>query len=397
MQGGRAGDGGDAPPVTAAGLYDPQPPSHGPGPRAADTPSRCVEVCTVFRMTSNPFAGAGVHPACCVLDVRAACCMQVANANADADTTTSRAPGMCVAHALEEKRLCQSAGACRPAGGPAGLTAAVVRVAVALTQVDDFFGSLGGLPWYQLRCLRFIAEAAARESAETGAPAGRDSNGCSDGHSTGSGSGRRKGHCGGRSSGHSNGRSSMHASVGGLGAQSVGISGTPAAVSPGSRGPTGHRMNGSSCDAGSDSSSVGGANGRSSSGGCSKGRALSSGGAAAEQLQGGQPQFHMPTGIDLQDAEAARRAAAHGLHALPYMAEIYPIGGAPPPGPPLPAVAPCATAPTIAEMHACPHDPSSVTVTLRHQLPITYEGTRIVHVLLLDQWGLHRGCDAAKF
>lgn len=39
--------------------------------------------------------------------------------------------------------------------------------------------------------------------------------------------------------------------------------------------------------------------------------------------------LHMPLGVDLaHDAAAARRAAADGLQALPYMAEIYPLGGA---------------------------------------------------------------------
>ena len=39
--------------------------------------------------------------------------------------------------------------------------------------------------------------------------------------------------------------------------------------------------------------------------------------------------LHMPVGVDLaNDRPAARRAAADGLHALPYMAEVYPLGGA---------------------------------------------------------------------
>ena len=39
--------------------------------------------------------------------------------------------------------------------------------------------------------------------------------------------------------------------------------------------------------------------------------------------------LHMPVGVDLaNDCPAARRAAADGLHALPYMAEVYPLGGA---------------------------------------------------------------------
>ena len=39
--------------------------------------------------------------------------------------------------------------------------------------------------------------------------------------------------------------------------------------------------------------------------------------------------LHMPVGVDLaNDRAAARRAAADGLHALPYMAEVYPLGGA---------------------------------------------------------------------
>ena len=39
--------------------------------------------------------------------------------------------------------------------------------------------------------------------------------------------------------------------------------------------------------------------------------------------------LRMPVGVDLaNDRLAARRAAADGLHALPYMAEVYPLGGA---------------------------------------------------------------------
>lgn len=41
-----------------------------------------------------------------------------------------------------------------------------------------------------------------------------------------------------------------------------------------------------------------------------------------------QQQWHMPAGIDLEhNPQAARRAAAKGIQSLPYMAEIYPIGG----------------------------------------------------------------------
>ena len=39
--------------------------------------------------------------------------------------------------------------------------------------------------------------------------------------------------------------------------------------------------------------------------------------------------MHMPVGVDLaNDRPAARRAAADGLYALPFMAEVYPLGGA---------------------------------------------------------------------
>ena len=39
--------------------------------------------------------------------------------------------------------------------------------------------------------------------------------------------------------------------------------------------------------------------------------------------------LRMPVGVDLaNDLPAARRAASDGLHALPYMAEVYPLGGA---------------------------------------------------------------------
>ncbi len=117
-----------------------------------------------------------------------------------------------------------------------GLKPGLLRLAEALARVDDFFGSLGGLPWYQLRCLRFVADAAEQaEGSDASAAAALD---CSDSGATG---------------------------------------------------------------------------------GC---------GAAAASLCDGQQAFHMPTGVDLEnDVEAATRAAAQGLQALPYMAEIYPIGG----------------------------------------------------------------------
>jgi len=45
--------------------------------------------------------------------------------------------------------------------------------------------------------------------------------------------------------------------------------------------------------------------------------------------QPSEVKLHMPLGVDLaHDVVAARRAAANGLTALPYMAEIYPLGGA---------------------------------------------------------------------
>ena len=112
--------------------------------------------------------------------------------------------------------------ACR--AGDGSMWPALLRLAEGLARVEDFFDSLGGLPWYQLRCMRFIADAALADS--------HDSSGS-----------------------------------------------TPAWAD--------------------------------------------TAGPEAEQ-----PAFHMPSGVDLEhDADAARRAAAQGLQSLPYMAEIYPIGG----------------------------------------------------------------------
>ena len=117
--------------------------------------------------------------------------------------------------------------------------------------MDDFFGSLGGLPWYQLRCMRFIADAAAQRAADA---------------TTGG------------------------ASVSGATASSSAAGGSIAVA-----------------DA-TDSAPCRGTGGVGTSEGCTA--------------------LHMPCGVDLQhDVEAARRAAAQGLQALPYMAEIYPIGG----------------------------------------------------------------------
>lgn len=124
-----------------------------------------------------------------------------------------------------------------PCPADEGLKPGLLRLAEALARVDDFFGSLGGLPWYQLRCLRFVADAATEQAEGSGASAAAALD-CSDSSATG---------------------------------------------------------------------------------GC---------GDAAASLCDGQQAFHMPTGVDLEnDVEAATRAAAQGLQALPYMAEIYPIGG----------------------------------------------------------------------
>lgn len=248
--------------------------------------------------------------------------------------------------------------------------------------MDDFFASLGGLPWYQLRCLRFIADAAEQDSPTPPAsPSGHTnghtngytsghSNGCTNGHinghtnghSNGNGysserptgitnghrtasNGRSNGHMSNQTNGHSNGHTSNQTNGHSNGhtnghatgyASSPGLEGMPIDISgvvdrihevPGSSGGVnGHKLNGH------------GVNGAKAPNGHINGQSISdsrhshsdSTGSSLEQTDNYAPQFHMPTGIDLEnDAEAARRAAAHGLQALPYMAEIYPIGGAP--------------------------------------------------------------------
>lgn len=140
--------------------------------------------------------------------------------------------------------------------------------------MDDFFGSLGGLPWYQLRCLRFIADSAAQREADAAVSSGSvlaDRRASSNGaHSSNSSTAH-----------HSNG--SAHAGAVSSGARS-GVNGSAG---------TGPDFGGSTAA-----------------------------GADADE------QFHMPCGVDLEcSPQAARRAAAQGLQALPYMAEIYPIGG----------------------------------------------------------------------
>lgn len=145
--------------------------------------------------------------------------------------------------------------------------------------MDEFFGSLGGLPWYQLRCLRFIADAAAQREAD-----GSGSNGSA--HSSASGAINGSSAIGGISS-------NVNRST------SNGVNGSASNVLNGS---VSHGINGSAT--------------------------LSSGGGGTATVADGEQMFHMPCGVDLEcNPQAARRAAAQGLQALPYMAEIYPIGG----------------------------------------------------------------------
>ncbi len=147
--------------------------------------------------------------------------------------------------------------------------------------MDDFFGSLGGLPWYQLRCLRFIADAAAQRETDAAASSGSI---LADRRASGTGA-------------HSSG------------------SGAASTIN----GSTHSTLNGSAhIDAVSSSARRGG-DGSAGTGG-------DFGGSAAAGA--GSEQFHMPCGVALERSpQAARRAAAQGLQALPYMAEIYPIGG----------------------------------------------------------------------
>lgn len=154
-----------------------------------------------------------------------------------------------------------------------GLQPALLRLAEALLRVDDFFGSLGGLPWYQLRCLRFIADAAAQRETDAAASSGSilaDRRASSDGaHSSHSGAVNTL-----------DGSARADADISSARSGIDGSAGTGADFS-------------SSAAAGAD-----------------------------------DERFHMPCGVDLErNPQAARRAAAQGLQALPYMAEIYPIGG----------------------------------------------------------------------
>ena len=155
-----------------------------------------------------------------------------------------------------------------------GLQPALLRLAEALLRVDDFFGSLGGLPWYQLRCLRFIADAAAQREADAAASSGSV---LADRRASSNGA-------------HSSDSSPVHHSNGSAHTDAV------------------------------SSSARSGVNGSAGAGGDFGGSTAA--GADADE------QFHMPCGVDLERSpQAARRAAAQGLQALPYMAEIYPIGG----------------------------------------------------------------------
>ncbi len=66
--------------------------------------------------------------------------------------------------------------------------------------------------------------------------------------------------------------------------------------------------------------------------------ASSSGGASssAQQPPPQPPAYLMPPGLDLSgEDDCALREVAAGLRAMPHLAEIYPVGGAPRrPGPP---------------------------------------------------------------
>ncbi|KAG2430555.1 hypothetical protein HXX76_010074 [Chlamydomonas incerta] len=58
---------------------------------------------------------------------------------------------------------------------------------------------------------------------------------------------------------------------------------------------------------------------------------VAAGGATAEERRRPQVSFHVPRGIDLAGEEGAQvgvSAAAQGLASLPFLAEIYPVGGA---------------------------------------------------------------------
>lgn len=220
-----------------------------------------------------------------------------------------------------------------------GLQPALLRLAEALMRVDDFFDSLGGLPWYQLRCLRFIADAAAQQEADrsqsNGAAAAnglaaRSSNG-SNGSVNGSVSSAMYSSSNDLITGHGiNGTDggNAHKAHNGTG---MGVSGTSSNVSAVHGSSNGSIVGRTQSGATGSSSGVNGSNGVNGIHGVnsndSTGNECGCDGAAA--VADGEQTFHMPCGVNLeQNPGAARRAAAQGLQALPYMAEIYPIGGA---------------------------------------------------------------------
>lgn len=204
---------------------------------------------------------------------------------------------------------------------PAGnvdIQPALLRLAEALAQVDHFFGSLGGLLWYHLRCLRFIDEASTAEpqTAAGNEPSRSWANGAEAPHNTDCHLPLRHDSAADGNSPGSDTSSNTVASNSRHAAHSFPLNAR-------------HGMNGLKSSSGGPGHCNGVTNSinGSSIGSAPVAAPATAVGTAAVDTHS-QQQWHMPAGIDLQhDPEAARRAAAKGIQSLPYMAEIYPIGG----------------------------------------------------------------------
>lgn len=209
--------------------------------------------------------------------------------------------------------ICQEHVLLAQPGGDVDMLPSLLRLAEALGHVDHFFSSLGGLPWYHLRCLQFIDEATTAQLHST-----HDSTAS---HSRVKGTENRQSDSGNRSAGRGSETSSRSSGTGvrstSFAAEcSCGGHGVPNSFTTTATAATSYNTNADF------DFSVFGDDTANSANGSSNGSV-----AAADILC--QQQWHMPSGVDLQhDPAAARRAVAKGIQSLPYMAEIYPIGGA---------------------------------------------------------------------
>jgi hypothetical protein len=193
------------------------------------------------------------------------------------------------------------------------------RLAEDLVLVDQFYDTLGGLLWYHLRCLQFIRDSVTTQPCHIADPAPTQS--CSNRyaipqscHEQGSPT-RTDGTF--RSSSASG---TCNVSAWEQNSYSIDL----AAYSRGSSFNDMTNMRHSdSCSCGNTSSSL-----LSTTSSTRSSSSAAAAAAADTDEANSQQQWHMPKGVDLQhDHAAARRAVAQGIHSLPYMAEIYPIGG----------------------------------------------------------------------